>query len=98
MTGLDRIHELVSELNEAIKAEFPDGNQSSITFHVSGRMNITVTEWGEGKKTVDTPRRELLDQWFSDGKWEPDWSSNQNAYYEEKGVLLRKEDKEVKIA
>ena len=97
MTGMERIHKLAAELNEAMQTEFPDGTQISIGIYSGERINITVTEWDKNteEKNEKRHRRELWDQWFRDGEWKQDRSRDQNEYYEKIGVLLKKE---VKIA
>ena len=86
---MDRIHELLDELADAIKAKFPDYSQVSAVCDTDGYRTLTVTKWGKGEATEVAPRRELFSQSRLGGKWGEDNSQRQNEYYASLGVLLK---------
>lgn len=91
---IEKIHELLDELAEAVHDVFPDYSRISVSCADDGYRTISVTKWGKGKTAETTARRELFDQTKVSSKydWDKDRSQKQNQYYEEIGLLLKDDD------
>ena len=92
MDKLERIHNLLDELMDAVTDCFPEATSIHVSNHANGYRNFTVERWEDNN---DLPveawkRRTLFDQHRIgfDGEWSKDRSDEQNGYYKDRKVLL----------
>ena len=90
MESLSKVTELVEEVRNLLRVEYPEFSNAIVAFGTDGYMNISVTEWDrqEKEKVENRKHRQLLFISNVDGKWTKDCSENQNEYLKKNGHLL----------
>jgi hypothetical protein len=91
MSDLDRIHDLMDELAEAVQKLYPDMTYASVILDSNDCMSISVVRWddAEGRRYEDIPRKVLLDQSRCALGWTEDESKIRNDYLLRLGVLSK---------
>ena len=89
---MERVHELMNELLEAIRQVYPAMTDADIHLGDNGYQSIEVKKWDSEcmKPAENRKRKVLLDQYkgFADSPWSEDQSGERNQYLLEKKVLL----------
>ena len=90
MEGIERIHELIEELQAAVQKTFPEMTTASVTMGDGGYRYLYVLKWDENndKPVADRKRVTLFDQSRTNGEWGDDVSDVQNDFLKKIGCLL----------
>lgn len=93
MDGLERVHELLEELAEAVKNVWGDATTTKAWFTVEddGYRSLSVERWAEdiALPVEAWKRRTLMQQYKLRGEeWSEDSSSRMNDYYKRHKTLL----------
>lgn len=90
MEGIERIRELIEELQAAVQKTFPEMTTSSVTMGTDGYRYVYVLKWDEndGKPVEERKRVTLFDQSRTNGEWGDDCSRVQNDFLKKIGCLL----------
>lgn len=93
----NRLHELVNQLAETIKQEFPEYTDATITVCSDEFKNIAISKWSTNEKIPinKRPRRELFSQASFNGEWRKECSHDRNETLKRLGVLLGGKDERV---
>ncbi len=89
---MERVHELMSELLEAIRQVYPAMTDADIHLGNNGYQSIEVKKWDSEymKPAENRKRKVLLDQFkgSANSPWSTDQSSERNQFLLENNVLL----------
>lgn len=90
MEGIERIHELIDELQAAVQKTFPEMTTASVTMGDGGYRYLYVLKWdaNDDKPVKDRKRVTLFDQSRTNGEWGDDCSNVQNDFLKKIGCLL----------
>ena len=91
MERLEKIHNLIDEINQTVKEVFPEYTHASITVYSDGMVHFNVIKFSKvsSKPAELTPRRSLFEQFKNRcGEWEKDTHEDMNAFFAKEGTLL----------
>ena len=90
MEGIERIHELIDELQAAVQKTFPEMTTASVTMGDDDYRYLYVLKWdgNDDKPVEDRKRVTLFDQSRTNGEWGDDCSNVQNDFLKKIGCLL----------